>query len=60
MAAPGLPAGYELQEYRIEKVLGVGGFGLTYLAIDTNLKLRVAVKEYLPGEIAARGAEPKS
>jgi serine/threonine protein kinase len=57
MAAPGLPAGYELQEYRIEKVLGVGGFGLTYLAIDTNLKLRVAVKEYLPGEIAARGAD---
>jgi serine/threonine protein kinase len=57
MAVPGLPAGYELQEYRIEKLLGVGGFGLTYLAIDTNLKLRVAVKEYLPGEIAARGAD---
>jgi serine/threonine protein kinase len=57
MAVPGLPAGYELQEYRIEKVLGVGGFGLTYLAIDTNLKLRVALKEYLPGEIASRGSD---
>src|SRR5262245_44367388 len=57
MSVPGLPAGYELQEYRIEKVLGVGGFGLTYLAIDTNLKLRVAVKEYLPGEISARGTD---
>jgi serine/threonine protein kinase len=57
MAVPSLPAGYALQEYRIEKMLGVGGFGLTYLAIDTNLKLRVALKEYLPGEIAARGAD---
>jgi serine/threonine protein kinase len=57
MAVPALPAGYALQEYRIEKVLGVGGFGLTYLAIDTNLKLRVALKEYLPAEIAVRGAD---
>src|SRR4030095_13777142 len=57
MAVPALPAGYALQEYRIEKVLGTGGFGLTYLAIDTNLKLRVALKEYLPAEIAVRGAD---
>src|SRR6185436_10567215 len=34
MATNALPAGYALQEYRIEKVLGVGGFGLTYLALD--------------------------
>ncbi len=57
MAAQALPAGYGLQEYRIERVLGVGGFGLTYLATDQNLNLRVAVKEYLPGEIALRGAD---
>ena len=57
MAVPALPADYALQEYRIERVLGVGGFGLTYLAIDTNLKLRVALKEYLPAEIAIRGAD---
>jgi serine/threonine protein kinase len=57
MAVPALPAGYALDEYRIEKVLGVGGFGLTYLAIDTNLKLRVAVKEYLPAEIAVRNQD---
>ena len=45
MEAPNaLPAGHALQEYRIEKVLGVGGFGLTYLALDENLHLRVAVK----------------
>src|SRR5262245_9094345 len=52
-----LPTGYALQEYRIEKVLGVGGFGLTYLALDSNLNLRVAVKEYLPGDIALRAAD---
>ena len=57
MAVPALPIGHKLQEYRIQSLLGVGGFGLTYLAIDTNLKLRVAVKEYLPGEIAARGTD---
>jgi serine/threonine protein kinase len=55
MSANALPAGYALQEYRIEKVLGVGGFGLTYLATDGNLNLKVALKEYLPGEIALRG-----
>jgi serine/threonine protein kinase len=56
MSANALPAGYGLQEYRIEKLLGVGGFGLTYLATDGNLNLRVALKEYLPGDIAERGA----
>src|SRR5512134_842693 len=57
MATNALPAGYALQEYRIEKVLGVGGFGLTYLALDGNLNLKVALKEYLPDDIAARGAD---
>jgi serine/threonine protein kinase len=56
MTTNALPAGYALNEYRIEKVLGVGGFGLTYLALDANLNLRVAVKEYLPEDIATRGA----
>src|SRR2546425_2448407 len=58
MEAPNaLPAGHALQEYRIEKVLGVGGFGLTYLALDENLHLRVAVKEYLPADIAVRAPD---
>ncbi len=52
-----LPGGYTLHEYRIESVLGVGGFGLTYLATDSNLNLRVAIKEYLPGEFATRTAD---
>ncbi|MEO8855430.1 MAG: serine/threonine-protein kinase, partial [Burkholderiaceae bacterium] len=49
-----LPRGYALHEYRIESTLGVGGFGLTYLATDSNLNLQVAIKEYLPGELAIR------
>src|SRR6266852_3827189 len=58
MQAPNaLPAGHALQEYRIERVLGVGGFGLTYLALDENLHLKVAVKEYLPADIALRAPD---
>jgi serine/threonine protein kinase len=49
-----LPQGYALHEYRIESTLGIGGFGLTYLATDSNLNLKVAIKEYLPGELALR------
>ncbi len=49
-----LPAGYKLEEYRIERVLGSGGFGITYLATDTNLQKSFAIKEYLPIEFAGR------
>lgn len=49
-----LPAGYRLHWYHIEKVLGRGGFGITYLAKDTNLDHWVAIKEYLPVEFAVR------
>ncbi|HEX5372030.1 MAG TPA: cache domain-containing protein [Aquabacterium sp.] len=49
-----LPAGFRLHEYRIDRVLGQGGFGITYLATDVNLNARVAIKEYLPEEIAFR------
>ena len=49
-----LPAGYRLHEYRIERVLGQGGFGITYLATDVHLNARVAIKEYLPQQIAYR------
>lgn len=62
--ANALPPGYALHEYRIESVLGAGGFGLTYLATDGNLSLKVALKEYLPAEFAVRGedstVQPKS
>lgn len=52
-----LPAGYVINEYRVESVLGVGGFGVTYLATDVNLNLKVALKEYLPVDFAARAAD---
>jgi len=46
-----------LGEYRLEAVLGVGGFGITYLAQDSNLEKRVAIKEYLPGDLAVRALD---
>jgi serine/threonine protein kinase len=46
--------GYHLAEYRIEKLLGEGGFGLTYLAFDTHLDKQVAIKEYMPGDFCVR------
>jgi len=51
-----LAPGTQLHEYRIERVLGHGGFGITYLARDINLDKRVAIKEFLPNDIATRGA----
>ncbi len=50
-----LSPGSVVGEYRIEKLLGVGGFGVTYLATDLNLDLRVALKEYFPADFAIRG-----
>ena len=50
-----LPVGHILQnEYKIEKVLGAGGFGITYLARDTNLNYLVVIKEFLPQDMATR------
>jgi serine/threonine protein kinase len=54
--AAALPAGYRINEYDIERTLGGGGFGITYLARDGNLNLPVAIKEYFPSDLATRGA----
>ncbi len=50
-----LKPGHRLHEYRIEKVLGHGGFGITYLAYDVLLDAPFAIKEFLPPDLAARG-----
>ncbi|NRF69522.1 HAMP domain-containing protein [Aquincola sp. S2] len=52
-----LQPGFRLHEYRIERVLGQGGFGITYLATDVNLRAPLAIKEYLPEEIAFRAGD---
>ena len=49
-----LPRGHRLQEYELVRVLGFGGFGMTYLGFDHNLDKAVAIKEFLPSNIATR------
>ena len=52
-----LAPGTRLEEFEIERELGAGGFGVTYLAHDTSLDRHVAIKEYLPHDWGARGPD---
>ena len=51
----GLPVNTLLDgSYRIERVVGTGGFGITYEAEDINLATKVAIKEYYPFDFGDR------
>ena len=53
-----LPVGSVLEgRYMIGRVLGKGGFGITYLAYDMKLGYKVAIKEYYPMGAAVRNTE---
>jgi TPR repeat protein/serine/threonine protein kinase len=53
-ASQALPPGTRLEEFAIEKVLGAGGFGITYLARDISLGRQVVIKENLPSQFVWR------
>ena len=52
-----LTPGTRLGDYRLDAVIGHGGFGITYRSFDTQLAKFVAIKEYLPVEFAVRGGD---
>jgi serine/threonine protein kinase len=52
-----LPLGTRLGDYRLDAIIGHGGFGITYRAFDTQLAKFVAIKEYFPVEFAVRRAD---
>jgi len=49
-----LPKGYQLHQYIIERVLGAGGFGVTYLAGHVSLDSQFVIKEFFPKEFVSR------
>ena len=53
-----LPVGFQLRSFEIGAPLGQGGFGITYTARHMTLGHAVAIKEYLPMEVAARDGSP--
>ncbi|MDR1217661.1 MAG: PASTA domain-containing protein [Oscillospiraceae bacterium] len=63
--AEGTPAGEALhmspgeilqERYIVGRVLGFGGFGVTYIGWDAQLERKIAIKEYLPSEFSTRMA----
>jgi serine/threonine protein kinase len=46
--------------YILGKVIGAGGFGITYIAFDPKLQVRLAIKEFFPRQIATRNKETRA
>ncbi len=53
-SASALAAGTRLHEFELQKILGIGGFGIVYQAFDHALEREVAIKEYMPASLAGR------
>ena len=49
-----LPQGTRIRDFEFHRVLGHGGFGITYLGWNVTLDIPVAIKEYLPADLATR------
>ncbi|RYF69140.1 MAG: serine/threonine protein kinase, partial [Comamonadaceae bacterium] len=49
-----LPSGTAIEGFRIVRPIGEGGFGIVYLAWDEALERNVAIKEYMPAQLATR------
>ena len=49
-----LPQGTRVQDFEFHRILGHGGFGITYLGWNMALDIPVAIKEYLPADLAMR------
>lgn len=47
-------------DYRIRRVLGAGGFGITYLADEISLSRLVTIKEFFPSDFAARKGDQEA
>ena len=47
-------------KYRIERVLGQGGFGITYLATQISLQREVAIKEFFMKDYCSRDEETQT
>lgn len=47
-------------QYVFGRALGHGGFGITYIGWDLNLNMKIAVKEFLPGDLATRSGDSRT